>query len=259
MRAEGVGSVAIAFLHAYVNPENEREGAAPLHACHLAAKLRVGRVTAPLRAGVLSALDLLVAPSAYDIVRIHKVPLRELGAASIGALIDEMADSIASLLGRLDSRGELSFTRGVDVGYIGQSYQVTAPLDEAVDREAIWKRFATLYREKYGYFDDDVPAAIVNVQVLCELVGRELGLVPLPVERGVVAVSDGIRPTWSTRERGMRPFTVFDRDRLRSGVTFEGPAIVEEACATTIVDKGATIEVDAYRSRVMAVDLEKAP
>ena len=98
-------------------------GAGPLHACHLAVKLRVGRVMVPLRAGVLSALGLLVAPPAYDIVRTHKVPLDELDAASTGALIDEMADSIASLLGRLDTEGELRFARGVDVGYIDQSYK----------------------------------------------------------------------------------------------------------------------------------------
>ena len=53
----------------------------------------------PLRAGVLSALGLLVAPPAYDIVRTHKVPLKELDAAPAGTLMEEMADSIAALPG----------------------------------------------------------------------------------------------------------------------------------------------------------------
>ena len=64
-------------------------GAGPLHACHVAAKLRVGRVMVPLRAGVLSALGLLVVPPAYDIVRTHKVPLKELDAAN--ALIGKVS------------------------------------------------------------------------------------------------------------------------------------------------------------------------
>ena len=189
----------------------------------------------------------------------RKIPLEELDAASTGTLIDEMADSIAALLTGLDSEGELRFACGVDVGYIGQSYQVTVPLDGEVDRDAIWERFATLYREKYGYFYDDVPAEIVNLRVLGELVGGELGLEPLPVERGAAAVAAGTRPAWSARERRIRPFTVFDRDRLRPGMAFEGPAIVEEASATTIVDDGATVEVDAYGALVIAVDLEEAP
>ena len=234
-------------------------GAGPLHACHLAAKLRVGRVMVPLRAGVLSALGLLVAPPAYDIVRTHKAPLQDLDEAATGALIEEMADSIASLLARLDSEGELRFQRGVDVGYIGQSYQVTVPVDGAVDRDAIWQSFATLYREKYGYFYDDVPAEVVNLRVLGELVGGEIGLEPLPPGPAGAAAAVGVRPAWSARERSMRPFSVFDRDRLLPGAAFEGPAIVEEASATTIVDEGATVEVDAWGSLVIAVDLEEAP
>ena len=51
----------------------------------------------------------------------------------------------------------LRFARGVGRGYIGQSNQVTVPLGGAVDRE------------KYGYFHDDVPAEIVNLRVLGEL------------------------------------------------------------------------------------------
>ena len=235
-------------------------GAGPIHACHLAAKLRVGRVMVPLRAGVLSALGLLIAPPAYDIVRTHKIPLDAFNPASTGGLMEEMAESIAALLRGLDTGGELRFARGVDVGYIGQSYQVTVPLDDgAVDREALWERFAALYREKYGYFYDDVPAEIVNLRVLGELVGGELELSPQPVERGAAAVAAGARPAWSARERRMRPFSVFDRDGLRPGMVFEGPAIVEEASATTIVDLGGTVEVDAYGSLVIAVDLEEAP
>ena len=232
-------------------------GAGPLHACHLAAKLRIGRVMVPLRAGVLSALGLLVAPPAYDIVRTHKAPLAELDEAATGALLEEMAASISALLARLDSEGELRFRRGIDVGYIGQSYQVTVPLDGAVDREAVWRSFAALYREKYGYFYDDVPAEIVNLRVLGELVGGELEFEPLAPGEG--AAPAGERPAWSARERRMRPFTVFDRDRLGPGAAFAGPAIVEEASATTIIDEGAAVEVDEYGSLVISVDVEEAP
>ena len=57
----------------------------------------------------------------------------------------------------------------------------------------------------------------------------------------------------------MRAFTVFDRDRLRPGMALDGPAIVEEASGTMIVDDGATVDVDAYGSLVIALDLEEAP
>ena len=233
-------------------------GAGPLHACHLAAKLRVGRVMVPLRAGVLAALGLLIAPPAYDIVRTRKTPLAQFDAAATEVLMEEMAGSIAARLGGLDPGDELRFARAVDVGYVGQSYQVTVPLEGAVDREAIRERFAALYRGKYGYYYDDVPVEIVNLRVLGERVGGELRLAPIAVEAGAVAVPGGTRPAWSARARGMRPFAVFDREGLRPGMEFEGPAIVEEASATTIVDDGGRVEVDAYGSLVIAVQLEEA-
>ena len=111
----------------------------------------------------------------------------------------------------------------------------------------------------HGMKISPVPAEIVNLRVLGELVGGELGLEPLPVERGAAAVAAGTRPAWSARERRMRAFTVFDRGRFRPGMAFDGPAIVEEAPATTIVDEGGTVEVDTYGSLVIALDLEDAP
>ena len=121
------------------------------------------------------------------------------------------------------------------------------------DRDA----FAALYREKYGYFYDDVPAEIVNLRVVGELVGGELALEPLPP--GPSAAAAGARPAWSAREQRMRPFAVYDRGGLHPGAAFAGPAIVEEPSATTIIDEGAAVEVDAYGSLVVTVDPEDAP
>ena len=94
----------------------------------------------------------------------------------------------------------------------------------------------------------------VNLWVVGELVLGGLGSKPLPVERGTAWVAAGTR---SACERRMRPFSVFD-GTLRPGMAFEAPAIVVKASATTIVDDGGYVEVDAYGSLVIAVDLEEA-
>ena len=89
--------------------------------------------------------------------------------------------------------------------------------------------------------------------------GRRVELELLREEREAAAVTAGTRPAWSARKRRMRAFGVFDRDRLLPGMAFEGPAIVEDASATMIVGEGATVEVDAYESLAIAIDLEEAP
>ena len=50
-------------------------GAGPVHVANLAAKLGIRRVLVPLRAGVLSALGLLLSPAAFDLKRTRKQPL----------------------------------------------------------------------------------------------------------------------------------------------------------------------------------------
>jgi N-methylhydantoinase A len=231
-------------------------GAGPVHAYNLAAKLRISRVMVPLRAGVLSALGLLVAPPAYDMVRTHKAPLDAFDADGTGAIMAEMAGSIAKLLEGLGSGGTLRFTHGIDVGYIGQSYQVTIPIDGAPNREEIWNRFAEMYREKYGYFYDDVPAETVNLRVLGELVGGELELLELPSGNAVDAAPTGQRPAYSARRREIIEFDVHDRAGLQPGMRFDGPAVVEEASATTVIDEGGSVEVDRYGALVISLNLE---
>ena len=231
-------------------------GAGPVHAYNLAAKLRISRVMVPLRAGVLSALGLLVAPPGYDMVRTHKAPLDAFDADRTGSIMDEMAGSIAELLEGLGSGGNLRFSKGIDVGYIGQSYQVTVPIDGAPNREEIWNRFAAMYREKYGYFYDDVPAETVNLRVLGELVGGELELLELASNNAVDAVPTGNRPAYSARRREMIAFAVHNRENLRPGMRFDGPAVVEEASATTVVDEGGSVEIDRLGSLVITLKQE---
>ncbi len=228
-------------------------GAGPVHAYNLARKLHIQKLIVPLRAGVLSALGLLVAPPAYDMVRTYKAPIRTLDAADITAQMDTMASEIDMLLDGIEASGERRFRRAMDVGYIGQSYQVTVPVDGAPDGDSVFETFARLYRDKYGYFYEDVPAEIVNLRVLGEIAGAGLQLTTVPKGDGV-ATPTGERPAYSPSRGEMIPFAVYDRETLRPGMKFDGPAIVEEVTSTTIVDGDGSVEIDDYGSLVVTLE-----
>ena len=150
----------------------------------------------------------------------------------------------------------MAFARAVDVGYIGQGYQVTIPVDDrpaSLGREALWKRFAEIYRAKYGYFYDDVAAELVNLRLSGRLVEEPIALAPLPVAAGAVAAPKDERPAFSARERRLIPFAVYDRAELGPGMVIRGPAIIEEASATTVMDAGGHLEVDRHGSLLIAV------
>jgi N-methylhydantoinase A len=230
-------------------------GAGPVHAYHLATKLGIERVIVPLRPGVLSALGLVTAPVAYDAVRTHRAPLDGLDAGAIEAWFREMGDDVTRTLRTVDGEAPVAFTRVVDVGYIGQGYQVSIAVDgtaAALAPDALRHRFAETYRAKYGYFYDDVPAELVNLRLTGRLVESQIALPPPAAASGIVSPKDE-RPAYSARERILIPFAIYDRAELGPGAVIRGPAIVEEASATTVMDDGGVLEVDAEGSLVIEV------
>ena len=229
-------------------------GAGPGHAWNLARKLRLNRILVPLRAGVLSALGLLAAPPAYDIVRTYKVALESLEPEDVATQMNGMAAEITLLLDGVAAEGEHRFTRAVDVGYVGQSYQVTVPIEGRLDAESVSRQFAALYREKYGYFYDDIPTEIVNLRVLGEIAHVGLDLTSPPASSSKAADPKGFREAYEPEEGRMIPFAVYDRETLVPGTTLSGPAIIEEATATTIVGTDGTIEIDGLGTIVITVE-----
>jgi len=229
-------------------------GAGPVHAYNLAHKLHIRKLIVPLRAGVLSALGLLVAPPAYDIVRTYKTPIRTLDADDISSQMDAMALEIETLLNGIEEPGERRFRRALDVGYIGQSYQVTVPLEGRPDGDNVFEMFARLYREKYGYFYEDVPTEIVNLRVLGDIAGAGLELTALPAGDGEAAVPLGERQAYSPSRGDMISFAVYDRTNLACGMEFQGPCIIEEVTSTTIVDADGTVEIDEFGSLVVTLE-----
>jgi len=224
-------------------------GAGPVHACNLARKLRISHFIVPLRAGVLSALGLLVAPPAYDIVRTYKSPLDRLDWQDLLSRMKNMEEEIGLSLDGIDTIGDRCYRREVDVGYIGQSYQVTVGIDEVFDGQILQQHFAELYRAKYGYFYTDVPAEIVNLRVRGEIVQAGFRLNPLKkFARGIYAPSSGVRDAYSVAERKMTVHKVYQRQALASGMHIAGPAIVEETTSTTVIDGGWTLDVDSLGS-----------
>jgi N-methylhydantoinase A len=53
---------------------------------------------------------------------------------------------------------------------------------------------------------------------------------------------------------GFTETAIYDRDALGPGATFAGPAVVEEANATTVVPPGDSLRVDEYGNLVIDID-----
>jgi N-methylhydantoinase A len=115
-------------------------------------------------------------------------------------------------------------------------------------------RFANEYREKYGYFYDDVPVELVTVHVT-GVAGTEARALPeLEMPGGdPLAAPRTRREAYSARTGAKISFAVYRRDSLQPGMTFEGPCLIEEESATTVVDVDTCVTIDRFGSLDIAL------
>jgi N-methylhydantoinase A len=217
-------------------------GAGGLHACALARALRIPRVLVPGFPGALSALGILISDVVKDYSR---TVMLAAGSPLLEAHFRELEQSGQRELQREGLRGVVQ--RSLDMRYAGQGYELNVPA--AAD---VLKRFHTAHRQRYGYADPARAVEVVNVRVrLAATTGPATfpkqkprrGDARQAILRRARVVFDG-RPHQSP---------IYQRDLLRPGDVFAGPAILVEYSATTVLPPGCQAKVDAYGNLVIEV------
>ena len=126
-------------------------GAGPVHAYNLARRVGASRVLIPAKAGVLSALGLLVTPPAFDAARTYRVPFERLDLDALRKVFREMDDEVVRLLRTVDPDEAITIDRAIDCKYIGQGYAVPVALGQddpaRLSMDELNDRFASVYRE----------------------------------------------------------------------------------------------------------------
>ncbi len=207
-------------------------GAGGLHVCSLADLLGMEQAIVPMHGGVLSALGMVVAPQAQQLIRSRLQPLLESG--EVAHDYEVMA---AQLVSEFPAHAELRFQRMADLRYVGQSS--TLQLDWRDDREALVERFHTLHKAQYG-FDMAVPVELVNLRLRAEVIEPA---VKLPV----LATTETASPIATAPVADVEhDVPVFRRDALAVGQTLTGPAIIMETVSTTWIAPGWRAENDRY-------------
>jgi N-methylhydantoinase A len=207
-------------------------GAGGLHATSLARSLGMAGVVVPPHSGVFSALGLLLAPPRSELAQSIFVTGDDLTAA-MKVADDLAAQATAALEEAGHAAGIVRFT--VDVRYIGQSHEIGVPWSRHESMAEISDRFHEAHMQRNGFARTGDPTEIVTIRCTAEGAPR-LFLDDLRFE------ADESLGETSSRVVGTRhgdaEATVYLRDGLAEGTMVEGPAVIEEAEATTFVDAG---------------------
>jgi len=227
-------------------------GAGPLHAARLAAELDIHRVLVPRNPGILCAMGLLLADLRADFAATRLMALS-------AAVISEIETIIADLRRRCavwfaEAGVEASDRRVsllVDMRYAGQNYELSVPLPPGLVTRAtidgLAAGFAAAHQRLYGFVAEDEPVQLVTFRAEATGIVRKAEIRPTAdtgPDPGAAEI--GRRDVW-LRETGMFiSCPLYDREKLLAGNHIEGPAVVEQMDATTLLVPGATATVDPY-------------
>ena len=221
-------------------------GAGGLHVCALAEALGMTRALVPARAGVLSALGMLVSPPGRLLTRTWLGLLADRDDAEIAVALERLAADGVDALGA-EGHAPYSLRResSLDLRYQGQSYTLNLPWRGG---EATAAAFHDLHRTRYGH-DLDLPVELVNLRVRLTAPVPEVSLhaadQELGPERDARLNVYAARESYVARPNHEQPARVLDRASMKVGEPLSGPAVILDDVATTWLAPGWTATPDA--------------
>ena len=233
-------------------------GAGPLHAADIARNMGIRHVIVPRHPGLLSAIGLLDADvrGDFSLTRLVRARPENLAAINQGfAQLHEQARAWLEHEAPGDARATLEWS--LDLRYAGQNFELTLPCDsDRLDEDGlvdITDDFHRRHQAFYGYAMQGQPVEAVNLR-LSVAVARESPAAERPIAGGNVVQALAERRSVWFPETGFVPTPVYRRELLPAGTEFDGPLIIEQMDATTVVPPRAKFRLDPSGVVVLTVE-----
>ena len=237
-------------------------GAGPVHACNIAMKLSLPRVICPMSAGVASALGFLVSPISFTFAQGGVVALDQLDFTATAEILKPLEQQGRELLlaAGVPAR-DTAVEYVVAMRYIGQGYDVEAPVSEAIlssgDRLGMRGGFEAAYQDQFGRTEHNMPVEVVSWRVTVSGPRPVIDLAAARTRKAEGSAVKGQRQVYFGPDNGFVHVPVYNRYCLAPGDTFAGAGIFEERESTTVVPPGANTRIDAALNLV--IDLPTKP
>ena len=226
-------------------------GGGGMHACALAKELGIKKVVIPNLSGVFSAWGMLLSDLRRDYLQTQIVEL------SAPEAIRQLNDTFEALEEQAYQayeaegigRERVHFLRYGRFRYQNQEHSTEIDLpNESVtpDRmDQIIEHFHTNYEREYTY-RLDAPVELVTYHLIAIAEVDKLEPHKLPPGEGMAEDAVKGERQVDYLEDGIHRATIYDGDALAPGMNFAGPAVIEEAEATTIIPPDMSCQIDVY-------------
>ncbi|MXX46556.1 MAG: hydantoinase/oxoprolinase family protein [Acidimicrobiia bacterium] len=226
-------------------------GAGPMHAVALAQELGIREVIVPPDPGGFSAWGMLQSAVRQDFSEAFFRDFSDLDARDLHDRFARLGDrAVSSLLGEGVAADRIGVVQRLDMRYQGQEHTLTVTMPNGApgardDRfSALRRRFEDIYAARYGHSNPEASMETVNLRLTA------LGDVGRPL------LADNYQPDQPSDSpskttpvlftSGLYPTARYNRHTLPPRCSIDGPAIVEEATATTVIPPEGSATIDEY-------------
>jgi N-methylhydantoinase A len=232
-------------------------GAGALHAVEIARELDIRSILVPPAPGILCAEGVAAAELEESFVATCRVPLDgDLApvAAAFARLIAAAAQWHAC---ERQPGSEDRQDIAVDMRYVGQNFELAIPIPQGQGPPpAAWLRRAFLeaHQRKYGHHDPEAAVEVINVRLSARKGrARSTSGTRAPRPSTPAQASGGTRSVWFAADRPTDTRFI-ERSALTPGTLLEGPLVVTQFDATTLVPPGSRLTVESSGSLLIEVD-----
>ncbi|GAA1589291.1 hydantoinase/oxoprolinase family protein [Leucobacter aridicollis] len=222
-------------------------GGGGLVAVDVARELGIPEVIVPPGQGAFSALGMLMADVQHNLSRTCVEPLDSLDPARAEALFADMEEEAAGMLADEGFAPDARvFHRSVNVRYLGQEHAVSVELPDRIGdpRAEIAAQFNELHERQYGHVMDD-PIEVTTLRLVAVGVVDKPALPKLPARASGESYPGGIRSVVLPGDEAAE-YALVAREALLSGDVVDGPAVITEHTATTVLHAGDRLVVGEY-------------
>jgi len=218
-------------------------GAGSMHAVWLAEELDIKEIIVPNDPGTFSAWGMLQTDIRRDLTVNFYQSFQNLEQSKLLESYKNLKLEATELLKNENvQESNMNFSLTADMRYIGQEYYVNVNLKEPFNLEEINKSFHETYEKQYGHSTPEGPCEFINLRLIAMGQIEKSGSIKSAGED--TEIIDSKREVIFNQKPHQT--NVLNRQKIETNKKFDGPAIIEESTATTIIPPNYNIVKDDF-------------
>jgi len=221
-------------------------GAGALHAVALARELGVPKVLVPRFPGITSALGCMLADLRHDFSHTIWRSLAEVDPSHAEAVLAEQESRGRAMIAEEGVPiADIKVIFEADLLYRGQTHVFRIPVSNpGFTHDSVVKTFRERYRARFEIELHEMTPVLASLRTT--VVGRrkQVDLALFGANAGAERRPDPIAKRAVYFENGFVETAIYGRETIGAGAAIEGPAIVQQADSTIVLDPGAVATSD---------------